>query len=307
MIISASRRTDIPAFYSEWFINRLKEGFAYIRNPRNPNRITNIPLNTEVVDCVVFWTKNPQPMLSKLDSIDALGYPYYFQFTITPYDKHVEKGLPAKTEIMETFKRLSDKVGNHRVIWRYDPIIVSQEFSVQYHLDKFDKMCNSLGDYTNKCIFSFIDLYASNRKKTKGIVDYEVSPLHMDQIAQAFAAVASDHNLMLATCSEAIDFSTYGITHASCIDQTLIENMLGCSLHAKTDATQRPDCGCIESIDIGAYDSCSHGCIYCYATKSKSLHLHDSRSPLLVGHPHGDEVMTIREATSLKVMQSSLF
>ena len=307
MIISASRRTDIPAFYSEWFINRLKEGFVYIRNPRNPNRFTRIELNTDVVDCVVFWTKNARPMLNKLDTIDALGYPYYFQFTITPYDKRVEKGLPAKAEIMETFKRLSDKIGKHRIIWRYDPVIISQDFSVQYHLDSFGKMCSILSDYTDKCIFSFIDLYAKIRKNAKGVVDYEVNSLNMHQIAQAFAAIAKDYKLVLASCSERIDLSLYSIAHASCIDQSIIEAILGCPLHAKKDANQRPDCGCIESVDIGAYDCCSHGCVYCYATTSKKLRLHDSRSPLLIGHPRDGEVMTVKKATSCKVMQSSLF
>jgi hypothetical protein len=312
MIISASRRTDIPAFYSEWFINRLKAGFAYIKNPRNPNRIASVELSTAVVDCIVFWTKNPRPMLSKLDTIDAMGYPYYFQFTITPYDHQVEKGLPAKTEIMETFKRLSDKIGKHRVVWRYDPVIVSKEFSVQYHLDTFGKMCDMLGDYTNKCIFSFIDLYAKVRESVKSIVDYEVNNLDMNRIAQGFSEIAKGHNLVLATCSETIDHSPYGIAHASCIDPNIIKNIIGCSIHAKKDPNQRPACGCIESVDIGAYDCCSHGCVYCYATTSentvrKNMRLHDPRSPMLVGHPRGDEIMTDREVNSLKVMQTSLF
>ncbi len=312
MIISASRRTDIPAFYAEWFINRLKAGFVYIRNPRNPNRIGWVALNTNVVDCIVFWTKNARPMLSRLDIIDAMGYPYYFQFTITPYNKQLEKGLPAKAEIIETFKCLSDKIGKHRVVWRYDPVIIGKEFSVQYHLDAFGNMCDMLGDYTSKCTFSFIDLYAKIQKGMKGFMDSEVSNLHMNQIAQGFSKIAKGHNLMLATCSEAIDFSSHGVTQAACIDQTLIENIIGCSIHAKKDPNQRPACQCIESIDIGAYDSCSHGCVYCYATTSNStvgnnMQLHDSRSLMLIGHPRGDETLTARETKSHKVMQSSLF
>jgi hypothetical protein len=312
MIISASRRTDIPAFYSEWFINRLKEGFVHIKNPRNPNRIASVELNTDVVDCIVFWTKNARPMLSKLDTIDAMGYPYYFQFTITPYDNNVEKELPAKSEIIDTFKRLSDKIGKHRVVWRYDPVIISKKFSVQYHLAAFSKMCDILGDYTNKCIFSFIDLYARVRVSAKGIVDYEVSSLDINRIAQGFSEIAKGHNLTMATCSEVFDLSSYGVQHASCIDQAMIENIIGCSIHAKKDANQRLACGCIESVDLGAYDCCSHGCVYCYATTSentvrKNRRLHDSLSPMLVGHSRGDEIMTVRELNSLKVMQTSLF
>jgi DNA repair photolyase len=312
MIISASRRTDIPAFYSEWFIKRLQAGFAYIKNPRNPHRIASVELNRDVVDCIVFWTKNAQPMLNKLDIIDSMGYPYYFQFTITPYDHQVEKGLPPKTEIIETFKRLSDKNGKHRVIWRYDPVIVNAEYSVQYHLDRFGEMCDILGGYTNKCTFSFIDLYAKLQRRTKDIVNSEVNTLNMNQIAQGFSAIAEDHDLELATCSEAIDLSSYGISRASCIDQTLIENIIGCSIRAKKDTNQRPHCSCIESIDIGAYDCCSHGCIYCYAMTSENLvsknrQWHNSNSPMLICHPGGEEIMSIREAKSLKIIQLPLF
>lgn len=312
MIISASRRTDIPAFYSEWFINRLKEGYVYIRNPRNYNRISSIELNKDVVDCIVFWTKNAQPMLNKLDKIDALGYPYYFQFTITPYANHVEKGLPAKAEVIETFKRLSDKIGKQRVVWRYDPVFVSKEFTINYHIDAFGKMCDILGDYTDKCIFSFIDLYARVRKNAKGINNCEVNTSDMTRIAQGFSEIVKGHNIVLASCSEVLELSSYGVAHASCIDRSMIENIIGCPIHAKKDPNQRPACGCIESIDIGAYDSCSHGCVYCYArtsetTVQKNMRLHDSRSPILVGHPRGDELMTVREANSFKVMQSSLF
>lgn len=312
MIISASRRTDIPAFYSEWFINRLQQGFVYIRNPRNANRIVRVSLSTDTVDCIVFWTKNPQPMLSKLDAIDAMGYPYYFQFTITPYDKPVENGLPAKYKIMETFKRLSDKSGKQRVVWRYDPVIVSKEFPVEYHLDTFGKMCDSLSDYASKCIFSFIDLYAKIRERVKGVVDCEADTLTMNRIVQGFAKIAKGRNLELATCSETIDFSPYGVARAACIDKDLIEQITGCSIQAKKDANQRPNCGCIESVDIGAYDCCFHGCVYCYATTRestvcKNMRLHDPGSPMLIGHLRGDEMMAVKEAKSLRVTQSSLF
>lgn len=312
MIISASRRTDIPAFYPEWFINRLKEGFAYIKNPRNPNRIASVTLNTEIVDCIVFWTKNPRPMLSKLEIIDKMGYPYYFQFTITPYDNYVEKGLPPKSEIIETFKELSDKIGKHRVVWRYDPVIISKDFSEQYHFDTFSKMCDILGDHTNKCIFSFVDFYRKIRESGKGIVDYEVGNFNRSRIAQGFSKIAKSHNIMLETCAETNDLSLYGVLHASCIDSTMIENIIGYPIHGKKDPNQRSACGCIESVDIGAYDSCSHGCVYCYATTSenmvrKNMQQHDPRSPMLIGHPRGDEIITAREANCYKVMQSSLF
>lgn len=312
MIISASRRTDIPAFYAEWFINRLQAGFVYIKNPRNPRRIASVTLKPEAVDCIVFWTKNARPMLDKLDIVDRLGYPYYFQFTLTPYDHHVEKGLPVKSEVIETFKRLSDKIGKQRVVWRYDPVIVSKAFSVQYQLEAFGSLCDSLRDYTSQCIFSFIDLYTKNRNNLQDIMACEVENLHKNKIAQGFSAIAQAHKLILAACSETVDFSAYGIDHAACIDQSMIESITGYAIRAKKDPNQRPACGCLESIDVGAYDSCSYGCIYCYGTTNanmvrKNRQLHDVRSPLLIGFPGEDDIITNRKVKSLRVMQSSLF
>ncbi len=310
MIISASRRTDIPAFYSEWFINRLKEGFVYVRNPRNPNHVSSVSLSRDVVDCIVFWTKNPRPMLKHLETIERMGYPYYFQITITPYGHAVETGLPGKAEIMRTFKEVSAAIGKHRVIWRYDPVIVSKQFSVQYHLEAFSNLCDILGDATNQCIFSFIDLYRKVRNSMQGID--AVTALEMQQIAQGFAAIAKVHSLALGTCAEVVDFSSYGALPAACIDPSMIENLIGYPIQGKKDPNQRPACGCIESIDIGAYDSCSHGCVYCYATTSEhavrnNRQLHDPRSPLLLGHLRGDEIITTREGNSLIVRQGSLF
>lgn len=312
MIISASRRTDIPAFYSEWFINRLKAGFAFIQNPRNRNRIASVVLNPDVVDSIVFWTKNPEPMMKRLDEIDAMGYPYYFQFTLTSYDSYIEKGLPKKNALMDNFKALSDKIGPNRVIWRYDPIIVNPEFSVPYHLDAFEKMSNALGDYTNRCVFSFIDIYTHTKKGVKDVVQQEVNEFDCKQLAQGFSEIAKSHKLALTTCSESIDLSIYGIEHSSCIDQKLVEKILDCPIRTKKDPNQRGACGCIESMDIGTYDSCSHGCIYCYATTSeetvwKNMRNHDPHSSMLIGHPSGHEIVTAREAKSLKVRQMSLF
>lgn len=115
MILSASRRTDIPAFYADWFINRLKGGYVYIPNPRNPNRMGKVTISPENVDCIVFWTKNPLPMMDKLYLIGEMGYQFYFQFTLTPYGKDVEKYLPDKSVLINTLKKLSQKLGKHRV------------------------------------------------------------------------------------------------------------------------------------------------------------------------------------------------
>lgn len=312
MIISASRRTDIPAFYSEWFINRLNAGCVYVKNPRNLHRSSKVSLDPDLVDCIVFCTKNAAPMTNKLDIIDKMGYKYYFQYTITPYGTDIETGLPPKNQIMDNFKIISHKVGKHRMVWRYDPIIINSTLSVEYHIDCFGEMCDNIGDYAYKCIFSFVDLYAKVKQNAKGIIDFEVSTANMRKLAKEFAQIARKHNLKLSTCSEAIDLSEFGIEPAACIDSKMIENIIGSPINARKDLNQRKFCGCMESIDIGAYDTCPHGCIYCYANLNsknvlRNLQNHHKNSPILIGKLNPDDIMTEREARSLKSSQLSLF
>lgn len=312
MIISASRRTDIPAFYSEWFVNRLKAGYVYTKNPMNPMQISKVSLATEVVDCIVFWTKNAAPMMDKLDTIDSMGYPYYFQWTMTPYDKGVERNLPAKETIMDSFKALSDKIGNHRMIWRYDPIMVSRQFPVTYHVQAFANMCRSLKGYTNKCILSYIDFYTKISKRIKSMVDHEADQKTMLKIAETFSEIAKRNNIALETCCEQIELSQFGIGHSSCINKQTIETIINCSINAKKAPGQRELCGCIESVDIGTYNCCSHGCVYCYATSSEKAVLenikrHDVNSPLLIGRLCAGDTVTERVAKSLKCRQVPLF
>lgn len=311
MIISASRRTDIPAFYADWLINRLKAGTVLLRNPYNQQNISQITFDRESVDCIVFWTKNAQPMLSKLKLIDAMGYPYYFQFTITPYEKRIERNLPDKLAIMDTFRRLSTLLGRKRVIWRYDPIIVNQKYSVEYHLDKFGSMCKILGSYTEQCVFSFIEIYPKIKRNVQGIADKPVSLSDRHKITRGFAKIALEYQLNLATCCESADFNIYAIKKTACIDQKLIEEIAGCSLKPLKDVHQRPACNCVKSIDIGAYDCCSHGCIYCYATSSTdrvdaNMRHHEPLAAVLTGKVER-EMVTIKAGESLKQIQTVLF
>lgn len=312
MIISASRRTDIPAFYSEWFVNRLKAGYVYTRNPMNPTQISKIPLNTEVVDCIVFWTKDAAPMMDKLDTIDSMGYAYYFQWTMTPYGKDVERSLPDKEKIMDSFKALSYKIGSQRLIWRYDPIIINRQFPVEYHVQTFAKMCHSLTGYTHKCIFSYVDLYAKIRMSATNSIDREADIQTMLQVAERFSEIAKLNNISLETCAEKIELSQFAIGHSSCINKQTIERIIGYSIHEKKAQGQRELCECIESIDIGSYDCCSHGCVYCYATSSpkavsENRKQHDVHSPLLTGGICIGDKITERVSKSLKNRQASLF
>ncbi len=302
MILSVSRRTDIPAYYSEWFINRLKAGFVYIRNPMNNAQISKVLLNTDVVDCIVFWSKNPQPILGKLDIIDSMGYKYYFQFTITPYDKDIETALVNKRRILDTFIRLSDRIGRQKVIWRYDPIIINDQFPIEFHIDSFNKLTNKLSGYTDECIISFADQY---RKTNKYNIIREITETEMNKIAEGFSEIAAQRGITIKTCAEKIDLSKYNIQHSSCIDRDKIESIIDARLKDKVKRDgQRNDCGCIECIDIGAYNTCKNGCLYCYATfnlglSEKNFKMHYPDSPLLVGLS-GDVNVSERRVKSLK-------
>jgi hypothetical protein len=267
MIISASRRTDIPSYYSEWFFNRLKEKIVCVRNPFNMRQVSEINLDPEFVDCIVFWSKNPKPMLSMLQSLK--DYRYYFQFTLNPYDSDIEAGLPPKTEIIETFKRLAGIIGPKKVIWRYDPILINGKYNAAYHIDEFGKLAGALKGYTEKVTFSFIDFYKKITEKIKALGIIEISTEVKNVIARKFSEIAKINNLSIDTCAEDIDLSEYGIAHARCIDDRLISEITGCNLLAEKDRNQRPECGCVKSVDIGKYNSCLNGCVYCYANYGK--------------------------------------
>jgi len=286
MIISASRRTDIPAFYAEWFFNRINEGFALVRNPMNNSQIRTVSLKAEDVDCIVFWTKNPHEILSRLDMLDK--YHYYFQFTLTPYERDIETGLPDKTEIMDTFRKLSDKLGAHRVIWRYDPILLNEKHTVAYHAEHFGKMAHTLKGYTEKVTISFIDFYSKIERAMSQLKIEKINAEIEHALAKQLADIAHENALAIDTCAEDIDLSPYGITRARCIDGALVERITGYPIDAPKDKSQRPECGCAASVDIGAYNTCCHGCLYCYANSNRSIVLknmeaHNKLSPLLVG------------------------
>lgn len=308
MIISASRRTDVPAFYFKWFLQRLREGYALIPNPRNPNRIGRVDLCPDKVDCIVFWSKNPLPMMDKLDEFDQMGYPYYVQFTLTPYEQAIERALPPKEKLVEAFIDLARRTGPKGVVWRYDPIFVDKNQSIPWHTQQFTGLCQKLAGHTQRCVISFIDSYKSISEAFRPLTQAEIL-----ELAATFSAIAKTHGIALFTCAEDVDLSAYHINHSACIDQRLVEAAAGYPIIAKKDGNQRPACCCVESVDIGAYDTCSNGCTYCYATSSqkalrRSMAAHDPMAPMLTGYPRGDEIITNRTTPSQKTHQQlSLF
>lgn len=309
MIISASRRTDIPAFFSDWFIKRINEGYVCVRNPMNPHQISKICLSPDVVDCIVFWSKNPEPILEKLTFLQ--DYMYYFQFTLNPYDKDVETNLPALHTRIDTFQTLSHRIGKDRVIWRYDPVIVNDTYSVDWHVKNFQYLAERLCPYTEKVTISFVDSYAKISRVLKEKNIRELSCSQKNSIAGYFAEIAHSHHLTIDTCAEDIDLSLYGIAHARCIDDRLISKLLGCSLDVKKDKNQRVECGCVTGIDIGLYNTCQNGCIYCYANHScaarrQNLRAYETASPLLCSHITEADKITQRKVESYKNMQLRL-
>lgn len=310
MIISASRRTDIPTYYSTWFFNRLREGYVLVRNPLNIHQVSKISLNPEVVDGIVFWTKNPIPMLGKLDRLKE--YAYYFQFTLTAYGSEVETGIPSKNGvIVPAFQRLSDIIGSDRVIWRYDPIFLSETYTMDYHIRYFEGLAKKLSRYTKKCTISFIDMYRKTQKNVTGLAMSKFPVDLQDELAGKLAEIAHSYGLAIETCSEGIDLEKYGIQHARCIDDRLFAKLIGCSLNVRKDKNQRPECGCVESVDIGAYNTCKNGCLYCYANYSdtavkSNAGKHDPNSPLLFGSLGPEDKVIEKKMVSYKDFQISM-
>lgn len=238
MILSVSRRTDIPNYYSEWFFNRLKEGFLYVRNPMNFHQISKIKISPDVVDCIVFWTKNP--------------------------------------------------------------------------LKAFRSIAEALSGYTEKCVISFLDIYPKNKKNMDDLLSYDLSDSELREFAKELSNIAKENHIKIGSCAEKIDLDEYGIIHNSCIDKELIEKIIGCKLKINKDKNQRIECGCVESVEVGTYNTCKNGCVYCYANYSaksveSNFQKYDPLSPLLCGHIEKDDKISTRKVVSLKETQISIF
>lgn len=310
MIVSVSRRTDIPAFYSDWFFNRIKEGHVLVRNPMNAHQISRINLHRDIVDCFVFWTKNPEQMLDRLSRLD--GYNYYFQFTITGYSRNLEPNVPPIDQSIKTFQLLSRAIGRKRVIWRYDPILFSQNMNSDYHIEHFNFIATQLNGYVERCVVSLLDSYKKTERNLKSIIPTQLSIDQSTKVIKTLKTIAQAYHIELVTCAEEIDLSASGIKHGKCIDDKLISEISGRHIEVSKDKTQRAECGCVASIDIGAYNTCRHGCLYCYAnfdsnTVRKNVSLHNPDSPLLFGAVGLEDKITERKVLSCFKAQENIF
>lgn len=310
MIINTGSRTDIPAYFSEWFYNRIAEGYVLVRNPYYPEQVQRYQLSPDVVDILCFCTKNPKPMLSRLDEIRH--FRQFWFVTITPYGTDIEPYVPHKDTVMDSFKRLSDCVGPNCVDWRYDPIFIDETYTVAYHVAEFERMASVLEGYTKHCVISFIDLYRKTRRNFPKVRTVTVG--ERAQIAKAFVDVGKRHGLVIRTCAEGHDLAPYGIDTTGCMTQTVLEAALGETFSVpKQVKPPRESCECLLGNDIGTYNTCSHGCRYCYANYDKSsvmqnIKRHDPTSPLLIGHlAVGDVVKEAKQESYLERQTSFLF
>ena len=304
MILSVSRRTDIPAFYSEWFFNRIKAGFVDVRNPMNIHQVSRVDIKPEVVDCIVFWTKNAGNMLARLDELR--DYKFYFQYTINPYNKFIEENVPIKKGIIENFRALSDLIGSDKVIWRYDPIFITNEIDIEYHFRYFEELAKRLEGYTKRCVISFVDLYKKTITNTSGLAMREPTDGEMHILAGKLSSIAKHYEIEVQSCSEKIELDSNGVTHGCCIDKNIIEQIVGYEISIKKDPNQRKECGCVQSIDIGAYNTCRHACKYCYANFNNmkvqvQSKMHNPLSSMLVGELKEGDVVKERNVSLLKV------
>lgn len=301
MILSVSRKTDIPAFYADWFFNRVQAGFCYTQNPMNTKQVRKVPIHPDLVDGIVFWTKNPKPMLTRIKNIKQ--FPFYFQYTLTAYEEDIETHLPHRRERIETFKTLSQLTNPDCLVWRYDPILLSEKYSLDYHIKHFEKLAQSLKGYSHRVIISFIDFYnkiGTNWAKL-GIKNITIHDTEI--LADALSQIANSYGFSMESCSEERDFTVYNIAHGRCIDNQLLTKIKGTPLPFEKDPYQRKACGCMQSVDIGIYNSCSHGCLYCYASYSResvirNMKRHDKDYPLLLGKLTEDiKILDIKRKT----------
>lgn len=309
LVISASRRTDIPNHYVSWFLQRLREGYVLVRNIRDYHQVRKIDLTAKAVACIVFWTKNPAPLMEHLAAISS--YPYYVHFSITPYGSDIEPKIPPLGESIDCFKRLADAIGKERVIWRYDPVFVSKKYPIEYHLASFNYIAHNLKGHTLRCVFSFLDIYHHLVKQMEILEVLPVDEKSRHTLVHNFALQTQENQMEIQTCAEGYDFSAYGVTHTSCIDADIIERLSGFAIEKGRDQGQRKNCRCAPSVDIGMYNTCLNLCTYCYANHSeRKVHTNyaqaRSNSPLLIGTLGKNDVVLPAKVTT-KAAQLSLF
>lgn len=308
MILNLGNRTDIPAFYSEWFYNRLKEGSVCVRNPYVPNLVTRYQLRPDLVDILVFGTKNPAPMLPDLNKMNDFQQQWFI--SITPYERDIEPGVPPCSEVIESTGRLSAQLGKRAVVWRYDPVFIARRYDLDFHLKSFEYMASLLEGICEVCVISFVDLY---KKTLRNFPDVkEVSREDQHFLAKHFVKIAGSYGMRVKSCAESRELDAYGVDSSGCFMKKDLQDLTGLEYVIPKKKSKRESCDCLLENEIGAYNSCPHGCLYCYANYSKgevarNWKDHDPGSPLLIGHLEPED--EIRDAVQKSYLdrQMSLF
>lgn len=306
MILNTGLRTDIPGFFSEWFYNRIEDGFVYVRNPYAKNQIYSYRLDPELIDCIIFCTKNPKPMFENLEKIDKFNQ--YWHITITPYEKEIEPNVPPMNDVLESFKYLSKKLGKENVTLRYDPIFINEKYTLEKHIESFEYIINSLSGYTTEAIISFIDLYEKTKRNFPKAI--EVTKDERLKLGKEFAQIGKKNNITIKTCVEGSELDKFGIDSSGCMTKEVIERAINKNLNVPKQKARNGECYCLLNNDIGEYNTCDHGCLYCYANSNKrlvkrNLKLHDPKSPILIGEIKEDDIIKEMKQKSLIINDST--
>lgn len=295
MILFVSGRTDIVAFYTNWFMKRYDEGFVDVRNPFNPRLVSRILFDD--VDAIFFCTKNPIPIVDKIKDINK---PILFHVTLTSYKEDIEVNVRNKSEVIEAIKKISKIIGNENIYVRYDPIFLSDKYTIEYHVKAFDKICDLLDGYVKHIVVSFIDDYKNVRKNMNILKYRELTEEDYKCIGQNFSKSANEHGMTVQTCFEERNLVEYGFIKQDCLSKELASKLTGKTKFNKWKARKEGKCECVEMVDIGVYNSCKHFCKYCYANYNEKIVnenylFHDDNSSLLIGNIKEDDIIKIRK------------
>ncbi len=309
MIINTGNRTDIPAFYSEWFYNRIREKYVLVRNPYYREQVIKYTLTPDVVDVLCFCTKNPEPMLSRLFEIEK--FRQFWFVTITPYGKDIEPFVPNIENVIKSFKILSKCVGVNSVGLRYDPIFINEKYTLDFHIKNFEEMLFELSGHTKQCVISFIDLYEKTKRNFKEVK--AVKKQEQEQLVKEFVKIGQKYGIDILTCSENVDLQKFGVDVSGCMTKSVLEKAIGATLDIpKGKKTSRESCNCLLGNDIGEYNTCGHACLYCYANYdmaivNKNKRNHNPLSPLLIGHLEEGDIVKETKQVSYYNSQITLF
>lgn len=312
MILNTGARTDTVQYFTPWLLKRFQEGYVYTRNPLFPHKVTRYELSPDKIDAVMFCSKNYAPILPRLREITD-KYRTYFHYTITAYGKDVEPGVPSVEDSMQTLAELEKIVGREKIAWRYDPVLLTGKYTVERHIETFARMAEKLAPHVDRCIFSFVEMYKKLEYNMPELIP--LTHADKDRLAERMGKIAAQNDLWLQTCGTNGDYSRYGIHPSGCATLEMIGKANGCRFRDIKHKGLRAGCHCIESRDIGAYDTCLNGCRYCYANKSpqkarENYRLHDPDSPLLLGYPEKNDVLIQGSQKSFlqaETRQSSMF